>query len=81
MVLGNKSYFPHLTFAYAIDIHQAQHTAPQLFTHWQNSACARPCFLPVIAACDRESQAGVHSPPLQLCQSRLALQNPLLLHC
>lgn len=78
--LGSKACFPHLTFAY-ITICQAQLTALQLFTHQQNSARARLHCLPVTAACVWESRAGVHSPPLQLCQSKLALQYPLLFCC
>lgn len=79
-VLGSKAYFPHLTFAY-INICQAQHTALQLFTHWQNSARARLPCLPVIAVCAWESRAGARSLPLQLCQSKLARQYPLLFRC
>lgn len=78
--LGSKACFPHLTFAY-ITICQAQLTALQLFTHEQNSARARLRCLPATAACVWESRAGAHSPPLQLCQSKLALQYPLLFCC
>jgi len=75
--LGSKAYFPHLTFA-CISICQAEHTALQLFTHRQHSACAWLRCLPVTTACAWESWAGVHSPLLQLCQTKLALQYPLL---